>query len=93
MGITFSIPFLLRIPEMLCQTDPGSNWEVCSKSEYCHHKSMYTQKFNDENFENSNTLDNWTTQYDIVCSAKLMISMVGSLHFIGYVLATLTMLR
>lgn len=60
--LPYSIPFLIKEPELLCRMDYDSSWESCSKSEAC--DGTYTEYKVDHNDHES--LTNWRTSMDLI---------------------------
>lgn len=60
--LPYSIPFLVKMPDLLCRRSPKEAWVACSKEEACSgHFLEY--KIDKDSVE---TITNWITSMDLV---------------------------
>ena len=80
--ISLSFSFMTKMPIFLCRENEEENFSICpfDEEKFCH-KEKYL------NFEyikdKSNSLNNWSFNFDLYCSNKKYIVLIGSGFFIG----------
>lgn len=84
------MPFLMKMPDLLCSSDDGASWSTWSVDTACSNTHSVMYKYNQNSIE---TILNWTTEFDLTCSSHLTRGLFGSFAFIGWALGSITILR
>ena len=80
-GYSRLIPFLILMPKLSWTLNGGSDWVNCTEVEACASPQVLYQI--DRQSEDS--IINWITELDLVCTSKLNLSLLGSLYIIKYI--------
>ena len=80
--ISLSFSYLTKQPQFLCRDIPSQNFSKCDFQE---DKFCSEEKTNSFEYikDKSNSLDNWSYNFDLYCSNKKYIVLIGSGFFIG----------
>ena len=81
--VSLSFSYLTKQPQFLCREIPSQNFTKCNFEEdkFCS-KEISFEYIKDK----SNSLDNWSYNFDLFCSNKGYIVLIGSGFFIGAVI-------
>ena len=79
--LSLSFSYLTKQPQFLCKENSEQNYEKCvfKEDKFC---SVETNSF-EYIKDKSNSLDNWSYNFDLYCSNKKYIVLIGSGFFIG----------
>ena len=79
--ISLSFSYLTKQPQFLCRENSEQNYTKCEFQEdkFCSEETNSFEYIKDK----SNSLDNWSYNFDLYCSNKKYIVLIGSGFFIG----------
>ena len=80
--VSLSFSYLTKQPKFLCRENSNHNFTKCEFDEekFCNKKQYPEFEFIKDK---SNSLDNWSYHFDLYCSNKSYIVLIGSGFFIG----------
>ena len=83
--ISLSFSYLTKQPQFLCRNNSSQDYTKCDFQE-----EIFCSKEKNNTFEyikdKSNSLDNWSYNFDLYCSNKNYIVLIGSGFFVGAIL-------
>ena len=82
--ISLSFSYLTKQPQFLCRENSEQNFEKCDFKEekFCSTETDSFEYIKDK----SHSLDNWSYNFDLYCSNKKYIVLIGSGFFIGAII-------
>ena len=82
--ISLSFSYLTKQPQFLCRENEEQNFEKCDFKEekFCSTETDSFEYIKDK----SHSLDNWSYNFDLYCSNKKYIVLIGSGFFIGAII-------
>ena len=80
--VSLSFSYLTKQPQFLCRDIPSQNFSKCDFQEdkFCSEDKTTSFEYIKDK---SNSLDNWSYNFDLYCSNKKYIVLIGSGFFIG----------
>ena len=80
--ISLSFSYLTKQPQFICRDNSSQNFAKCDFQE-----EIFCSERKNNSFEyikdRSNSLDNWSYSFDLYCSNKIYIALIGSGFFVG----------
>ena len=93
LNVGYVIPFLTLIPNLNWTIDDGATWSTWNKEMICDkYKNVPSNQFSYK-MSTGNRLDNWISDFHLMWSSNVTLGLFGSLHFIGYVLGSIFIIR
>ena len=78
--LPYSIPFLVKMPDLLCRLDHDSPWERWDEDKAC---NGYYGDYKID-YDSKETITNWITSMDLVWAEDYEIGLFGTLYFVGF---------
>lgn len=80
------MPFFKSEPHhFTCKSDSG-DWHTCSQEYIC--EEQISKENYQANKHDSQYINNWVEQFDLVCESKKRLGFIGACYFIGVIIAS-----
>ena len=77
-------------PRYECRFTKDGPWQICERQDFCWDNLGVEYRVD---WTYGKSLSNWVQLYEMDCFTSFKISMLGSAYFIGYMIASVTVLR
>lgn len=85
--LVIGMPFFKSEPHhFTCQSEDGS-WQSCSKDTICQNGGLSKSAYRANKYD-SQYINNWVEQFDLICESKKRVGFIGACYFIGVIMAT-----
>lgn len=84
--LVIGMPFFKSEPHHLTCKQTNGQWQTCSKEYICEHglsKLDYKANKGDSQY-----INNWVEQFDLLCESKQRVGFIGACYFIGVIIAS-----
>lgn len=84
--LLIGMPFLKSDPHHFTCRNPKGKWQMCTKEFICTNGLTKDEYRADK--EDSQYINNWVEQYDLLCESKQHIGFIGACFFIGVIISS-----